>query len=199
MKAAVTLAEQNNQPFTGQIHYRWHFTDAPKTLPRDVITVDNIQAVRDLLTEYLVRYPNQIWVSFDRLDVELEWIGLLYRPEQGTLLPTGEGPSTSGSAALTVALASSAGTGQTRDRPLPTGQPATKKFKSAPRKTKRTTLFFATSTTASGSTAGKRPSHHVPGKPRSTPKSTISVAPPSATKTPKVIFLVPTDSGQEIV
>ena len=56
LKDAVDLAEQDN---AGKIHCRCHFTDPKNPISRVVTTKDNTQAVRDLLTEYLVKYPNQ--------------------------------------------------------------------------------------------------------------------------------------------
>lgn len=151
LKDAVALAKQNNQHATGKIYCRWHFTDPKKPTIFYVINRDNTEAVRDVMTEFRVRYPNGFWVSCNAKDLDIKEINGIYRPDQGPLLPGGEVP---------LIWASTAGTGQTHDPPLPTGQPATKKAK---------------------------------------PSATVSVPPPpTGTTTPRVIFLVPTDSGPEM-
>ena len=193
LAAADDEALQNHQPAIGQIHCRWHFTDPQKTYPRKVITRDNTQAIRDLFTEYLVKYPNQFWVSCHRPDLELRWVGFLKRPIQGPLLPTGVNPSTTGSSASAAASTSTAGTGQTHDPPLPTDLPATKKFKSGAATTEP--IFFDLSDSSESDT-GTSPSHRAPSMPKSTPTATVSKPPtPLGTTNP---FFVPTDSSQDL-
>ena len=208
LTAAVASAKKNNQPATGKIHCRWHFTDMQQPRPKPVKTIDNTQAVRDVLTEYRVKYPNQLWISCNEKDMNLTLINGIYRPQQGTLLPTIESPSTLGSTASATASTITAGTGQTHDPPLPTGQPATKKLKSYAGTTKPTMVFIDSSVFASGSSAGTGPTHHTPGKPKSKPLSPVSVPPRSplpATETETssettipVMPMVPTDSGQDM-
>ena len=129
LKDVVALAEQENQPSAGKIYFRWHYTDPKKPPFYDVINRDNTQAVRDLFTEYRVKYPNKFWVSCNAKDLDIKKIDGIFRPEQGPLLPTGVDTSTSSSTASAAASVSTAGTGQIHDPPLPTGQPATKKVK----------------------------------------------------------------------
>ena len=96
------------------------------------------QPVKDLFKEYLVRYPNQFWVSDKAEDMQLRDVGGIQRPIQGLGLPKVEGPSgestsgSTGSAASSSAAASTstAGTGQTQPKPSPDGGSATKKRKS---------------------------------------------------------------------
>ena len=156
LEAVVASAKKNNQAYIGKIHCRWYFTDVQQPTVREVMTCDNTQPVRDLLTEYLVKYPNQFWASWNAQDMVLRFVDGIERPEQGSLLPTVEGPSTTGTDLI-------------HDAPSAIGEPATKKLKSNAGTTKPTMFFIDSSVFASGSSAGTGPTHHTPVKPKSKP------------------------------
>ena len=195
---ANDTAKKNNDTGAGKIYCTWHFTDMVIPTVHPVIPLNNTQAIRDLLTENMVRYPNQFYVSCDEQDMALRVIDGVNRPERGVPLPTGVGPSTVDA----TAPASTAGTGQTHDAPSATGSPATKKHKSNAGTAKPAIHFFDLTDTLDtlGSTAGTGSTHHASGMPKSTPEATASKppTPPGSTK-PKVIYLVPTDNGQELM
>ena len=109
LKAAVAKAKKNNEPFSGKIHCRWYFTDMQQPTEREVKSHDNTQTVRDLFTEYQVRYPNQFWASCNEQDMVFRLIDGIRRPQQGLLLPTGEGPRTLGASASAASSTSTAG------------------------------------------------------------------------------------------
>ena len=189
LAVANETARQNNDTGAGKIYCRWHFTDMKRHIIHPVIPCINTQPVRDLLTEYLVRYPNQFWVSFDEQDMLDREVDSVKRPKQGLLLPTGVGPSTLDLATLATPATSAAasvsttGTGLTHDPPLPTEEPATKKAKSNAGTTKPTMVFINYPVEASGSSAGTGPTHHAPGMPKSTPAATVA-KPPTPPGTP---------------
>ena len=164
LKTVVEQAKRNKAPLIGEIYCRWHFTDFHlQNKKYEVITRDNTQPVRDLYTEYLVRYPNQFWVSFNIKDMEIQDIDGIRRPKQGASELTVIGPSTSastGSAASSSAAASTstAGTGQTQPKPSPDGGSATKKRKSGSTAPSTVSKPPHESTT-SGSTEGSGSAH----------------------------------------
>ena len=132
---AVAEATKKKNTGTDQIHYRWHFTYMKIPTARQVRNCVYSQPVKDLFTEYLIKYPNQFWVSLDASDLQLRDIDGIQRPIQGSDLPRVEGSNilwSPGSATDPSATASTstAGTGQTQPKPSPDGGSATKKRKS---------------------------------------------------------------------
>ena len=175
LATAEKVALQNNQPAIGKIHYRWHYTDVKNPIPRPISTRDNTQAVRDVLTEFRVKYPNQLWVSCNLEDMQLQWRNLIYRPEQGTITTDTSivGSTASATVSSAAASASTAGTGHTHPAPSPLLKPKTKKVKSAP--------------------------SQPPSKPRSKPIFILPKPPnPPATTNPSVHLSGPSGSGQDI-
>ena len=97
-KLLAALAQETDPIATGQIHYRWHYTDHNSSQLRTE-SIANTQAIRDLLEELHVRYPNQFYYSCDINDLTPRPIDGITRPRQGTLLPPDSSgqPSTSAS------------------------------------------------------------------------------------------------------